>query len=43
MNAPKSKKQARLAEPTEYPLVFALVTFPTASKTSVIFLISSGY
>lgn len=43
MNAEKSKKQAKEAEPTEYPFVFALVTFPTASSKSVTCLTSSGY
>jgi hypothetical protein len=42
MNALNSKKQARLAEPTEYPFVFAFVTLPTASKISVILRTSSG-
>ena len=34
--AANNKKHAKLAEPTEYPLVFAFVTFPTASSLSVI-------
>jgi hypothetical protein len=42
MKAEKSKKQAKEAEPTEYPLVLALVTFPTASNKSVTYLTSSG-
>lgn len=36
--AENSKKQANDALPTEYPLVLALVTFPTASSLSVISL-----
>ena len=36
IKAEKSRKQAREAEPTEYPLAFALVTLPTASSLSVI-------
>lgn len=32
------RKHARVAEPIEYPLVLALVTFPTASNLSVIHL-----
>lgn len=36
--AENRRKQAREAEPTEYPFVFAFVTFPTASKRSVISL-----
>lgn len=36
--AANSKKQAKLADPMEYPLVLALVTFPTASNLSVISL-----
>lgn len=43
INAEKSKKQAKEADPTEYPLVLALVTFPTASRRSVTYLTSSGY
>ena len=42
MKAVKSKKQARAADPTEYPLALALVTFPTASNLSVIFLTDYG-
>ena len=38
INAANNKKQAILALPTLYPLVLALVIFPTASKRSVIFL-----
>lgn len=41
-NALKRRKQAKLAEPTEYPFVFAFVTFPTASSQSVIDLTSSS-
>lgn len=41
--AEKSKKQARDAEPTEYPFVLALVTFPTASNLSVISLTPLSY
>ena len=43
MNALNSKNEAKDADPTEYPLAFALVTFPTASNLSVIYLTSSGY
>lgn len=42
MNALNRRKQAKLAEATEYPLAFALVTFPTASSLSVIFLTPSA-
>lgn len=42
MKALNSKKQAKLALPTEYPLAFALVTLPIASNLSVIFLTFSG-
>ena len=38
INAENNKKQAMLAVPTEYPLVLALVTFPTASNLSVMSL-----
>ena len=37
MNALNNKNDANEAEPTEYPLAFALVTFPTASNLSVIY------
>ena len=43
MNAENIKKQAKLALPTEYPLVFAFVTLPTASNLSVITLIWPSY
>jgi len=36
--AANNKKQAKLADPIEYPLVLAFVTFPTASSLSVISL-----
>jgi hypothetical protein len=36
MKAENSKKHASEAEPTEYPLAFAFVTLPTASRRSVI-------
>mmetsp|Transcript_12111 Transcript_12111/g.1089 ORF Transcript_12111/g.1089 Transcript_12111/m.1089 type:complete len:123 (-) Transcript_12111:1524-1892(-) len=42
-NALNKRKQANEALPTEYPLVLALVTFPTASNLSVISLTSAGY
>jgi hypothetical protein len=38
IKAENNKKQAILALPTEYTLVLALVTLPTASSLSVIFL-----
>jgi len=38
IKAANNKKHAKEAEPTEYPFVLALVTFPTASNKSVIFL-----
>ena len=38
IKAENSRKHAKAAVPTEYPLVFALVTFPTASNLSVIVL-----
>jgi hypothetical protein len=37
------KKQANEADPTEYPLVFAFVTLPTASSLSVISLTFLSY
>ena len=43
INALNNKKDAKDADPTEYPLAFAFVTFPTASNLSVICLTSSGY
>ena len=42
MKALKSKKQAKEALPTEYPFVFAFVTFPTASSQSVMLLTNSS-
>ena len=42
INALNKRKQARDAEPTEYPFVLAFVTFPTASSQSVILLTSSS-
>jgi len=42
MKALNKRKQASEADPTEYPLVFAFVTFPTASNQSVILLTSSS-
>lgn len=42
ITALNNKKQANAAEPTLYPLVFALVTFPTASNLSMRFLTFSG-
>ena len=41
--AENKRKQARDALPTEYPLVLALVTFPTASSLSVISLTALSY
>lgn len=43
IKALNNKKQANAADPTEYPFVLALVTFPTASKRSIKFLTLSGY
>mmetsp|Transcript_17343 Transcript_17343/g.39739 ORF Transcript_17343/g.39739 Transcript_17343/m.39739 type:complete len:205 (+) Transcript_17343:272-886(+) len=43
MKAEKSRKHARPAEPMEYPLVAALVTFPTASRRSVMSRTISGW
>ena len=34
--AANNKKQAKLADPIEYPFVLAFVTLPTASNKSVI-------
>ena len=42
MNAEKSRKHARPAEPIEYPFVAAFVTLPTASRRSVMSRTSSG-
>lgn len=42
INALKSRKHAIAAEPTEQPLALALVTLPTASSLSVIFLTLYG-
>jgi len=43
ITALNNKKQAKAADPTEYPFVLALVTFPTASSLSIKFLTFSGY
>jgi len=43
MKAEKRRKQAKPAEPMEYPLVAALVTLPTASRRSVISRTISGW